>query len=57
MTSDGSWPWSSPRVELDLPAVAKPYSLSFTTLSFTTEGTENTEGFSVLSVLFVVIMP
>ena len=49
--------WSSPRVELDLPAVAKPYSLLFTTLSFTTEGTENTEFFSVLSVVSVVIMP
>jgi hypothetical protein len=54
--------WSSPRVEPDLPGVAKPYSLSFTTLSFTTlsfttEGTENTEFFSVLSVFFVVNIP
>jgi len=40
-----------------MPAVAKPYSLSFTTLSFTIEGTENTEFFSVLSVFSVVIMP
>jgi hypothetical protein len=35
--------WSSPRVKLDLPAVAKPYRLSFVT-----EGTETTEFFSVL---------
>jgi hypothetical protein len=48
--------WSSPRVELDLPAVAKPYRLSFTILSFTTESTENTEFISVLSMFFVVIM-
>jgi len=49
--------WSPPRVELDLPAVAKPYSLLFTMLSFTTESTEHTDILSVLSVFSVVIMP
>jgi hypothetical protein len=56
-----------PELRLGLPTAAKPYSLafttssfttlSFTTLSFTTEGTENTEFFSVLSVLSVAIIP
>jgi hypothetical protein len=48
---------SSPRVEFDLPGVAKFYSLLFTALSFTTESTEYTEFFFVLSVFSVVIIP
>jgi hypothetical protein len=49
--------WSSPRVELDLPNVAKSYSLSFSTLQFTTVEAKNTDFFSVLSVFPVVTTP